>query len=204
MFFEVLLNILPSDISNHKLLRWSLKLDEPIEDPSPTDRSGQRNEAKMGKLQDLLKETANVAATGALSVVNDVTSLANSKPSNRMTPQQMAKLLVKRKTIVAARAISKPKTRVTLQRKFDVYSVTWFTCKNVLLNYPAWDYGDDIEPWSKAVQTVLDDKQFVKKWEFHCIPRIDESNLKLSYEGDRRSDDERICMKCSCAAGDDQ
>lgn len=55
MFFEVLLNILPSDISNHKLLRWSLKLDEPIEDPSPTDRSGQRNEAKMGKLQDLLK-----------------------------------------------------------------------------------------------------------------------------------------------------
>ncbi|KAH9792066.1 protoporphyrinogen oxidase 2 [Citrus sinensis] len=33
----------------------SLKLDEPIEDPSPTDRSGQRNEAKMGKLQDLLK-----------------------------------------------------------------------------------------------------------------------------------------------------
>ncbi|KAK9221962.1 hypothetical protein WN944_010393 [Citrus x changshan-huyou] len=33
---------------------------------------------------------------------------------------------------------------------------------------------------------------------------IDESNLKLSYEGDRRSDDERICMKCSCAAGDDQ
>lgn len=36
-------------------IRRSLKLDEPIEDPSPTDRSGQRNEAKMGKLQDLLK-----------------------------------------------------------------------------------------------------------------------------------------------------
>lgn len=113
-----------------------------------------------------------MAATGALSVVNDVTSLANSKPSNRMTPQRMAKLLVKRKTIVAARAISKPKTRVTLQRKFVVYSVTWFTCKNVLLNYPEWDYGDDIEPWSKAVRTFLDDKQFVKKWEFHCTPRI--------------------------------
>lgn len=139
------------------------------------------------------KETTNFAATSARSVANDneasATSLANSEPSTRKTLWSMSvtsandKASGHEKIIVPTRTTSKPKTRMTLQRKLDVYSVTWFMCKNDLLNYPDWDYGDNIGPWSKAVQTVLDNMHFVKKWEFHCIPRI--YNILASQESCR-------------------